>query len=62
LARTLYGEAHDEPKEGIEAVANAIMRFPNTVAKSLPAKGSVFLLEPFRTQQEDHQEAQARRK
>jgi spore germination cell wall hydrolase CwlJ-like protein len=39
LARTLYGEARGEPKQGIEAVANVILnrvmsnRYPNTVAK-----------------------------
>ena len=39
LARTLYGEARGEPKEGIEAVANVILnrvrseRYPKTVAK-----------------------------
>ncbi|WP_421723155.1 cell wall hydrolase [Bauldia sp.] len=39
LARTLYGEARGEPKEGIEAVANVIVnrvmskRYPNTVSK-----------------------------
>lgn len=39
LARTLYGEARGEPREGIEAVANVILnrvmsrRYPNTVAK-----------------------------
>lgn len=39
LARTLYGEARGEPREGIQAVANVILnrvmsdRYPNTVAK-----------------------------
>lgn len=39
LARTLYGEARGEPREGIEAVANVILnrvlsdRYPNTIAK-----------------------------
>lgn len=39
LARTLYGEARGEPRDGIEAVANVIMnrvrspRYPNTVSK-----------------------------
>jgi hypothetical protein len=39
LARTLYGEARGESREGIEAVANVILnrvrsnRYPNTVAK-----------------------------
>jgi Cell Wall Hydrolase/Putative peptidoglycan binding domain len=40
LARTLYGEARGEPREGIQAVANVILnrvksdRYPNTVAKA----------------------------
>ncbi|RYH09193.1 cell wall hydrolase [Tropicimonas sp. IMCC6043] len=39
LARTLYGEARGEPREGQEAVANVILnrvrsaRYPNTIAK-----------------------------
>lgn len=39
LARTLYGEARGEPRQGIEAVANVILnrvmsnRYPNTIAK-----------------------------